>query len=200
MPANLALVTEDFPSEVLAHRLLAHVNPDAAFVPSLGRKGIGYIATKLRSLNRAATGMKIVVIADRDSQQNCPPDIIRNWIGGDRHPNLVVRMAEMEIESWIMADIERISEFLDVPLNRIPQAPDAIPDPKRTLVNIARSSRARRIREEMCPQPGSATIVGPGYNDALEFFLRSRWRAGRAIQNSPSLRRAELRIGELLRA
>src|ERR1700733_5542310 len=104
MPGHLTLLTEDLPSEVLAHRLLAYVDPDASFTTNLGRRGIGYVQSKLRSLNEAAVGLRIVAIADRDTIQNCPIEMIQMWLGGTRHPNLVIRMAEMEVESWIMAD------------------------------------------------------------------------------------------------
>lgn len=197
MPGNLTLLTEDLPSEVLAHRLLAYVDPDASFITNLGRRGVGYIQSKLRSLNRAAAGLKIVAIADRDSIQNCPIQMIQVWLGGVCHPNLVVRIAEMEIESWIMADREAISGFLDVPINRIPQMPDAGNNPKQELVNIARLSRSRNTREEMCPAAGARNLVGPAYNSNLEIFIRSSWRPIHALRHSPSLRRAERRIREL---
>lgn len=197
MPGHLILVTEDLPSEVLARRLLAHIDPDASF-SGIGRRGVGYVQAKLRSLNRAAAGVRIVAIADRDSVQNCPVEMIRAWLGGsDQHRNLVVRMAEMEIESWIMADRDGISSFLEVPLNRIPQFPDSISDPKRELVNLARLSRSRKMREDMCPAPGAGSIVGPAYNSAVENFIADRWRPLRALQHSPSLRRAEQRIREI---
>jgi hypothetical protein len=197
MPGHLILVTEDLPSEALAQRILAYVDPDANF-NSIGRRGVGYVQSKLRSLNQAAAGMRIVVIADRDSVQKCPIEMTRAWLGGaPRHPNLVVRMAEMESESWIMADREGISSFLEVPLNRVPQFPDSLIDPKQELVNIARLSRSRNIRDQMCPAAVAQSIVGPAYNSVVEHFIRSSWRPARAIGNSPSLRRAQLRIREL---
>jgi hypothetical protein len=103
----------------------------------------------------------------------------------------------MEVESWIMADREAISVFLDVPINRIPQMPDAISNPKQELVNIARLSRSRKMREEMCPAAGARNVVGPAYNSALEIFIRVNWRPTHALRHSPSLRRAEQRIREL---
>jgi|SRR5882724_2533348 len=197
MPGFLTLVTEDLPSQVLAHRLLAHIDPDARFTQSLGRRGVGYIASKLRSLNQAASGLKVVVLIDRDLPQNCPSNLIEAWLGGPRHANLVIRFAEMEIESWIMADGESLAAFLQVPLNRISQMPDLLNDPKQVLVNIARLSRNRRIREDMCPAEGASALVGPAYNSTLEIFLRQEWRPAHAILHSPSLRRAEQRIREL---
>src|SRR3954468_2916017 len=112
MPGQLTLVTEDIPSEVLAQRILAHVDPEATFAQCLGRRGIGYIQSKIRGLNEAARGMRIVVLADRDRYQNCPIELIQNWLGGPRHPNLVIRFAEMEAESWMIADAESLARFL----------------------------------------------------------------------------------------
>jgi hypothetical protein len=197
MPGTLILATEDLPSEALAHRLLAYVDPDASF-KGIGRRGVGYIQAKLRSLNQAAPGIRIVAIADRDSAQKCPIEMIQAWLGGaNQHPNLVVRMAEMEVESWIMADREAIASFLEVPLNRVPQFPDSIIDPKQELVTIARLSRSRAIREQMCPAPGASSVVGPSYNGVIESFIRENWRPGNALRHSPSLRRAEQRVREL---
>jgi hypothetical protein len=197
MPGQLFLVTEDIPSEALAHRLLAHIDPDANF-NAIGRGGVGYVQSRLRGLNQAASGLRIVALADRDSVRKCPVETIRSWLGNsDRHRNLVVRMAEMEIESWIMADREGIAEFLDIPPNRVSQFPDGIVDAKQELVNLSRLSRSRSIREQMCPAPGALRVVGPGYNALVEGFVRANWRPMRALPNSPSLRRAELRIREL---
>lgn len=197
MPGHITLVTEDLPSEAIAGRLVAYVDPDVV-VTTLGRQGVGYIRAKLRNLNHAASGMRIVAIVDRDSIQNCPIKMVATWLGdAPKNRNLVVRMAEMEIESWIMADREGIASFLNVPLTRIPQFPDTLPDPKQKLVNIARLSRTRSTRDQMCPPPGARTLVGPAYNSLVENFVRTLWNPAHAMQNSPSLRRAVQRIREL---
>jgi hypothetical protein len=197
MPGSLTLVTEDLPSEVLAHRLLSHADPDARFTSNLGKRGIGFIKSKLRSLNQAAVGLRIFAIVYQDNPKNCPITMIQTWLGTARHPNLVVRFAVMEVESWIMADREAISRFLDVPINRVPQMPDMLKNPKQELVNIARLSRNRSKREDMCPAPGARNVVGPAYNIAFEKFIRENWRPTHAVRNSPSLQRAERRIREL---
>jgi len=197
MPGFVTIVTEDIPSEVAAERLLKHVDPEAEIANRLGRTGVGYIRGKLRGFNQAAAGMRILVLADRDSAANCPATMIQDWIGGPRHPNLVVRFAEMEVESWVLADQERIAQFLEVLPNRVPTDPDALADPKQALVNLARSSQSRRVRDDMCPPPGATSLVGPAYNDRLQVFLRERWRPNIAARHSPSLRRALPRVAEL---
>lgn len=196
-PRSLTLISEDILSEALAHRLLAHVAPDAEFTTSMGRQGNHYVLTRLRNLNLAARAIKIVAILDRDTLENCPIELIRNYLGGPKHDNFAIRFAEMEAESWVMADGDRISEFLDVPTNRIPSAPDALPNPKEALVNIARRSRNRQIREGLCPAQDSRHPVGPLYNAMLENFVRVKWRVRQAAAVSPSLERAVQRIREL---
>ena len=142
--------------------------------------------------------MGIVALLDRDSPNRCPIDVINAALGGPKHRNMIVRFAEMEIESWIMGDAEALAEFLDVPHNRVPSQPDAVPDPKQTLVNIARRSRSSAVRRDMCPSPGSTATVGPAYNERLEIFLRDNWRTDTAAMRSPSLARALLRVATLL--
>lgn len=194
----LTLVTEDLLSEILLERLVLQISPEVDVTQRLGRKGITYIQRRARSLNEAAAGMKIVVLADRDRTALCPVSLIAEWLGAPRRNNLVIRFAEMEVESWIMADSEPLSRFLDVPPTRVPSAPDRLADPKRILVNIARGSRSSKIRQDVCPAPGSTATVGPGYNDVLADFVRREWRLLRAMRNSPSLSRAERRIRELI--
>lgn len=197
MPGSLTLVTEEILTEQVAQKLLAYVDPEASFGLCIGRQGIGYIRQRLSKLNQAARGMRIVVIADRDRPSNCPINMIRQWLGSERHPNLLIRLAEMEIEAWIMADGEQLSQFLGVSYARIPRSFDDIPDPKRELVRLAGFSRRRTVREGMCPASRSSAVVGPEYNSELERFVITNWRPEVASQSSPSLARAIEKIRAL---
>lgn len=197
MPGSLTIVSEDAPSELLAELIVQNVDPEATISNRLGKQGIGFIATKLRALNEAARGMRILVVADRDRAENCPIQMIQAWIGGPQELNLVVRLAEMETEAWIIADRERLAEYLEIPANRVPQNPDTLPNAKEALVNLARLSRSSRVRDDMCPPAHAITKVGPAYNQRLDEFLRTRWRADIAARQSPSLERAQRRIREL---
>lgn len=197
MPGSITIVTEDAPSELIAELIVRHVDPEALIANRLGRQGIGFIASKLRSLNEAAQGMRILVLADRDRPENCPVEMIRGWVGGPQNVNLLVRLAEMETEAWVLADRERLATFLEIPLVRVPQNPDTLPDAKLALVNLARLSRSSRVRDDMCPAQGATTRVGPAYNQRLDEFLRTSWRVGEAARISPSLDKAQRRIREL---
>jgi hypothetical protein len=194
MPNSVAIITEDALSELVAERIVRASCPGLEISVRLGRKGYNYVVGKLRGLNQAAAGMGVLALLDRDSPGRCPIEVINAALGGARHRNLIVRFAEMEIESWIMGDGERLARFLDVPRNRIPAQPDGVADPKQTLVNIARRSRSRVIRDDLCPSVGSTALVGPAYNERLEAFLREDWRVATAAESSPSLERAVQRV------
>jgi len=79
----------------------------------------------------------------------------------------------------------------------IPRDPEALDDPKRTLVNLARRSRRRGLRDAITPAPGVSAVVGPGYTSVVEEFIVRGWDIAAAITRSPSLRRCVIRLGEL---
>jgi len=163
-----------------------------------GKKGWTYIRDKLFGFNvRAQYGNPILVLVDfMDTGFMCPPELVRYWLP-DRCPKLLLRVVVREIESWLLADRLTIADFLRVPLARVPYNPDQIPDPKQTLVNLARRSRSRRIREEIVPSWGSSSGVGPGYNIMIAEMVQNYWDVGRASAVSPSLNRCIKRLREL---
>lgn len=163
-------------------------------------RGKGYIEERLRSLNRSAQGHPIIVLLDQDGEDDCPNVQTARMLGGAvRNENLLVRFAKLEIESWIMADRESLAMFLDVGVGRIPEQVERVDNPKQTLVNIARQSRSRQIRDAIVPSASSAASVGPLYNMELSRFVRTNWRLNVACEGSQSLRRSLERIIELER-
>jgi hypothetical protein len=102
-----------------------------------------------------------------------------------------------EVESWLLADRRGIAAFLGVSEALVPREPEALLDPKETLVNLARRSRRSKIRELMLPPQGSSHPIGPGYSLALEEFARGRWDVAAAAERADSLRRCLVRLGEL---
>jgi len=87
--------------------------------------------------------------------------------------------------------------FLGVATSRIPASPETLGDPKRTVVDIARHSRRRDIRDDMVPRPGSGREVGQGYAAHLIEFISnetSGWRPDVAAENAESLDRCVRRL------
>lgn len=192
---NAILAVEDVLGEAVSTRILA--SQGIAVSQRLGLKGKGYLQQKAQSLNQTARGFAVFMLADQDSPDPCPPQLIRSWIKGPRHPHLFLRIAVMEVESWIMADRSGIASFLSIPLSRIPVDTDVLLHPKEFLVSLARSGSKKRLRAELVPKPGATSKVGPGYNVRLGEFVRLYWDVERASQTSNSLKRTLARLRTL---
>ena len=181
------LVVEDALGEAVSIRILTSLG--IAVSQRLGLKGKGYLQNKADSLNRTARGFPVFMLADQDAPNPCPPRLIQSWIKGRQHPHFFLRVAVMEVESWIMADRRGVADLLAIPLSRIPRDTDTIPHPKEFLVALARRSRKAGLREELVPRPGATSTVGPEYNSRLGEFVHSDWNIRRASAASNSLKR-----------
>ena len=191
IPVNLAI--EDELSEVVLRRLLAHAERGYAVGNAYGRSGYGYLKRTISGWNRAARSIPFVVLTDLDDN-DCAATLIENWLTEPRHPNLIFRVAVREVESWLLAGKSELAKFLQCPERTIPDRPDALSDPKRSLVESARASRSAAIRSRLVPKKGSTAKQGPDYNACLGAFVRTHWVIGAAAANSPSLARAVRRF------
>src|SRR5688572_13918341 len=138
-PIPIHVAFEDSLSGAIIDKLNSAVTNRFAIGNRYSRGGIGYIARSLPGFNLAARGVPFLVMADLDTN-TCPRELIDSWLRAAQHPNLIVRIAVKEVESWLLADRKHISRFLGVPVTRLPMNADAISDPKQLLVNLARSS------------------------------------------------------------
>lgn len=154
-----------------------------------GKNGKAWLRARINGYNNAARHQPWVVLVDLDQDAECGPNLSRAWLPG-KSSNLCFRVAVHEVEAWILADRDQIASFLSVPVSRIPTNPEFDVDAKRSLVNLAASSRRRAIREDMVPRPGSGREVGPAYTSRLIEFVsdRTKWRPRVAAQLAPSLR------------
>lgn len=185
IPVNLA--TEDELSEVTVLKILNGINRYAVGA-AYRRGGFGYLRRTIHGWNRAAQGIPFIVVTDLDTC-TCPARLISDWLVVPKHPNLLFRVAVREVESWLLADSANLAEFLNVRRELVPADTDVLADPKVALVNLARKSRSKAIRERIVPRAGSTAKQGPDYNGCLGSFVRTRWESNSARVNSPSLAR-----------
>lgn len=143
--------------------------------------------------NEAGRHQRVVGLADLE-QAPCPSMLLQR-LQPARSAGFRLRIAVRMLESWLMADREALAAWLGVAARSVPHDPDREPHPKRALVELARSSRKRSIREALVPQ-GSGAIVGPEYTTLVGEFIDGQWRAARARPRSPSLERACVRWSE----
>lgn len=162
-----------------------------------GRKGSGYIKQKIGNFNNASAHASYLVLIDlMDTKAPCPSEVLSQWLPAP-HKNFLVRIVVRELESWLLADAANMSSFLSVPRSRIPSRPEELPDPKRALINIARRSRRKEIREALVPEMGSTAVIGVLYVSEIKRFIHKYWDIQLARQAAPSLDRCMLRLMEM---
>lgn len=196
-PIPINLVVEDELSEQMLRTLLERCGNAFEVGAVYGNGGYGYLKSKLSGFNQAAKGMPYLMLTDLDSRP-CATQLIEDWFcckaedySKRRNHNLLFFIAVREVEAWLLADRESFAAFLKIKVDHVPLQPDQIADPKRLVVDLARKSKNRRIREDIVPRTGSVMVTGPDYNGRLREFAVQNWRMNAAESNSPSLRRAK---------
>jgi hypothetical protein len=191
---SIVLATEDQLSEEVGLKLAADAGLNV--VQKLRRAGNGYLKKRMRNFCEIARQVPVVVLADLD-RQSCPVTMMRSWLRGQHPtPDLIFRVAVAEVESWVLADHRAIASLFKLHLGVIPREPDALPDPKATLIQLA--GRAPRIvREDLVPRGNSISSQGLGYNNRLSDLVNTSWDPDRAAARSPSLRRAQEALRKL---
>jgi hypothetical protein len=185
---------EGLVDEAVLRRLLDdfHLQP----APVYGKQGKGYLRREIAAFNYAARQDDWVVLVDLNQEAPCAPALKAGWLAQPA-PRMWLCVVVREVEAWLLADRERLAGCLGVSLSQVPARPDEEPDPKQTMVNLARRSRRRAVREDMVPRPASGRAVGPAYTSRLIEFAADRsggWRPDVAAKRSPSLRRCLVRL------
>lgn len=180
-----ALVEGDTDVPVL-RRILESVGLELGTVYSL--KGKNWLDGKLSAYNNAARVRRWVVLRDLNGDADCAPELVGRILPWPAE-GMCLRIAVKAVESWLLADRDKLAEFLSIKVGRIPASPDEVVTPKHELVELARRSRRRAIREDMVPTPGTSARVGPGYTARIIEFAAERWRPEVAKRSSPSLAR-----------
>jgi hypothetical protein len=199
-PVVIHGAVEGMVEEAVLRRLVEEMGAMAG--PVYGKNGKPFLLQKLSTYNQAAQFAPWIILIDLDDDDNCAPPYMKTCLPRPA-PYMCFRVAVREIESWLLADRERLAKFLSVGASRIPLDPEKLDRPKSTMVEIARYSRRRGIREDMVPRPGSGRKVGPAYTSQLIEFARDSkrgWRPKVAAKASDSLNRCPrclLRLIEL---
>ena len=189
-PVFITAAVEGNVDEAVVRRLIEHVGGSPG--PVYGRNGKDYLRQRITSYNQAARRLPWVVLIDLDHDAECAPPLRSTWLPAPS-PYMCLRVAVRQVEAWLLADRERVAKFLSVSTSRIPYSPESVEHPKNAMVEIARSSRRRDIREDMVPRTGSGRSVGPAYTARLIEFVISKgtgWRPEVAARNSVSLDRS----------
>ncbi len=184
MSISINLLIEDELHLNVLTKALSLVNQKYIINRIFGMRGKNYIKDSLRAHNQAATHHPYLVLVDLDNT-GCPLIIIESWLNFTKSDNLLFRIAVREAESWLISDRDNFSLFMGVSKDKVDQYPEKILDPKEYIINLARKSRKRKIKEDLVPE-GKAT-VGRNYNTCLADFILNYWDVKKAMTNSKSL-------------
>lgn len=118
----------------------------------------------------------------------------RNLLPNGSPPGLLLCIAVHEVEAWFLADAESLGAYLGVRSIRV-RDPESIEDPKQFLVECARRSRRKSIRQGLVPV--GVARVGQLYNSTMLEYVVNHWRVDRAMERSRSLERFARKLAAL---
>jgi len=196
--APVSAAVEGLTDEAVLRRLVSEA--EGAVDTVYGKQGKSYLRHRIAGYNNAARFSPWVVLVDLNAEEECAPALRRVWLPKPTS-NMCFRVAVRATESWLLADPERLASYLGIRRSLVPRNPDDLDRPKEAVVELARRSRRRAIREDMVPRPDSGRRIGPAYTSQLVQFVGDRvkgWRPAVAAHRSDSLRRCLQRIAELV--
>jgi len=164
-----------------------------------GQRGKADIDRNIRGYNSAARFSPWIILRDLDDDAPCAPVLVSRILAAPSSW-MRLRIAVRAIESWLLADAETLSDYLRIRRALVPTDPEALADPKGSLVDLARRSRLSAIRADMVPSAGVTSRVGPAYPSRVAEFARTLWRPEVARQHSESLQHCIDSVRSLKRA
>jgi len=183
----ISAAVEGIVDEVVVRKLIVHAGGTAGDV--YGKQGKAFLQRRMPGYNNAARHAPWIVLLDLNDDAECAPPLRKTWLP-DPAPHLCFRVAVRAIEAWLLADREKLAEFLGLARRKLCYDPEALDNPKATMVDLARKSRRRDIQADMVPRPGSGRPVGPAYASRLIEFADRHWRPQVAAHHADSLMRA----------
>ena len=189
--------TEDELSEVLADRLIATTDDLFTNTTHMGRKGCTYLKRKLPELLKLAGNIPVLLLVDLD-RGSCAPALISSWMRGQHQPNnLLLRVIVREAEAWLLADQQGFSDYFGVPLNKLPQDPETMVDPKEKLLSLVWNYTKQPIKGDVVVKSSSGLRQALSYNARMRDFVHNGWSLQRACASADSLSRACNRMQQL---
>lgn len=191
---SVTVATEGLIDSVVIRRICQEVDVDILAV--YGERGKDALDGALSGYNAAARYGTWFVLRDLDADAECAPSLRRLLIKAPTR-GMSIRIAVRAVESWLIADRQSFARYFSVPASRITLDPESLDRPKDYLVNLARRSRSRAIRDDVVPRAGSKARVGPGYAGRVIEFVATAWSPAEARVQSDSLNRCLERLSQV---
>lgn len=155
--------------------------------------GKGVIDRDIKKYWEAARCTPYVIFRDLDRDgEGCPvtlrAELVERTPG--ESPDLLIRIVDQCIESWILADRQGVAEFCD---RSVASVKPPASHHKPYLLRMMKDAKLKDAVEEK----GRELDFGPMYGHYLERLMTRYWSAARAVTESDSLRRALERLTDL---
>lgn len=189
-----AQVIVEGPTDIPVVTALMHaagwVNGEFAFTRANGK---GVIDRDIKKYWEAARFIPYVIFRDLDRDEGGCPVAVRSMLSSKtpgESPDLLIRIVNQCIESWILADRQGVAEFCDRPMASVkPPASHHKP----YLLSLMKEAKLKDAVE----QQGRQLDFGPAYATHLQRLMTHHWSIERAAAESDSLRRALKRLTDL---
>jgi len=192
---TISLLVEGRLDEAVAQKIVRYAGGSVG--RTYGLRGINYIEAKVKQFNEMSQGAPLLTLVDlADIDIDCPAEVVSQWVP-HRNPQMLLRVVVSEIESWLLADRIGIARFLGVRGSQVPYHSEDLDDPKKSLVDLARSSR-ETMRRNLVPEDPTQNDQGPGYTSKMRSFVYEKWDIEAAAERSESLRRCLSAVQDLV--
>jgi len=169
-------------------------NDDQFKVMSVNGKGV--IDSRIRKYWKAARNNRnypYVIFRDLDRDGGGCPVTLRSELverTPGESPNLLIRIVDQCIESWILADRQGIAEFCNRSIASVR------PTDSRHKEHLLRLFQKAQFKDAVLREGGKLAF-GPAYAVHLQRLMTDHWSIERAATESDSLRRALERLTDL---
>jgi len=186
---SIGIATEDELSEAVVEKIILGISDNFDTSIKLRKGGNGYLRSNIEKFNNWAATTPVVVLTDLDASP-CPVSLLSSWLTVPKNEWLLFRVAVREVESWLLADVDGLSTYLNVSSAIIPRNPESLDDPKQKLLGVVKRSKNKTLRNDILPALKNSTApVGLGYNFRLVSFVNSNWDFRKAATQAESLSR-----------
>lgn len=185
---KISIASEDIISEVVLSKIVSKIC-SREIVHRLGRTGCGDLIKNISKYNQLAALHPVILMLDLDTR-NCADEYVSSICSKlKKEPGFHIVVPVTEIESWLLSDKETLSVCLGINEKIMPSEPDKLINPKQTIINLARKSKLRKIKNELPPSAGEKCSIGVSYNTLLCDYVNNFWRVDVAKEYSPSLKK-----------
>lgn len=169
----------------------------------MSANGKGVIDSRIRKYWEAARNNRnypYVIFRDLDRDGGGCPVTLRSELverTPGESPDLLIRIVDQCIESWILADRQGVAEFCErEPATVSPPGSHHKAYLLRMMKDARRKKRLKKL-EDAVEEKGLELDFGPRYNTCLQNLMTNHWSIERAASESDSLRLALKRLTDL---